>query len=141
MVIYPYELTLYGYFFYDTILVLLQLYAVLAYSSNDINWRSILSKRKNVEKEDFKGTRDLAIHRTRELNTKLLKEVIEEVAKAREDYATWDEKAKQARVTLTMCIERRDELAVDIHNKLQTLSTVENAIEAYSKCETLAINK
>tara|TARA_R110000851_G_scaffold273656_1_gene426278 strand:- start:815 stop:1081 length:267 start_codon:yes stop_codon:yes gene_type:complete len=83
----------------------------------------------------------LLLHRTRELNTKLLKEVIEEVAKAREDYATWDEKAKQARVTLTMCIERRDELAVDIHNKLQTLSTVENAIEAYSKCETLAINK
>ena len=67
----------------------------------------------------------LLLHRTRELNTKLLKEVIEEVAKAREDYATWDEKAKQARVTLTMCIERRDE----------------HAIEAYSKCETLAINK
>ena len=80
----------------------------------------------------------LLLHRTKELNLKLLKGVTEETAKARTDYATWDEKVEQAKITLAICINHRDALAVDIHNKIETRSIIEAVTESYNKCEEIA---
>jgi hypothetical protein len=80
----------------------------------------------------------LLLHRTKELNIKLLKEVTEEAAKARTDYATWDDKVEQAKTALAMCIKHRDAIAVDIHGKIEARNIIETVAESYNKCEELA---